>query len=279
MSRSLALPGVMMLGVMLRRTLVPAAAMLLSMATCSLDADTVFQVRVAGRAIDSYHSPIQNALVAVTYGGNTSTFAETRTASDGTFTIELPTVQGACLRIASPGFKERRVAVSVSQSNGIDLGDITLEIITVGGPDVEVVAQAYTGRYSDQSYGFSVDIPEGFKGWTFGANTPNLNDARGISIKAASQSIVFVEAAYESLGGSAHITANTRMGGLHANEANWKESGGAAVSHKALVARRRHHNKTVRYKIQVDYGPDEEAAALRVFNKVMKSFRTIRIAE
>jgi hypothetical protein len=264
---------------MLRGTLSLVAAMLIAMATCSLDADPVFQVRVTGRITDPYHCAIENALVAVTYMASTSSSTETRTGGDGTFTIELATIQGTSLRIVSQGFKVRQFPVPVSQSNVIDLGEITLEVISLGGPDVEVVAQKYMGRYSDPSYGFSVAIPEGLEGWTFASHTPDLQDARAVSIKAGSQSTVFVEAAYELLGDGSQLKANSRIGGLHASERIWKESDGARISHKSVVARRAHHDRTIRYKIQVDYGPDEEAVALRIFRKVMNSFRTAPIAK
>ena len=90
--------------------------------------------------------------------------------------------------------------------------------------------------------------------------------------------MVVVEAAYEtpSHGVGSHLSG--RLGGLKAEERSWEGSeGGLVFLHRSVVARRPYGDQTILYRIQADYGPDERVEALRVFQAVVRSFRTTRV--
>jgi hypothetical protein len=128
------------------------------------------------------------------------------------------------------------------------------------------------GRYTNVDYGYSVDIPAGLVGERSAAPNPN----HGFAITLSPKSVVWVDASYEmedtpeTLG-----KLDSRLGTLKAARKSWKTmEGGREELHQSVVAR---GSGGIIYTIQVDTTSEQKDSAYRIFEAVVRSFRTIPI--
>jgi hypothetical protein len=133
----------------------------------------------------------------------------------------------------------------------------------------------YRGRYSNLDYGFSVVIPDGLVGEGTVPPAPN----HGFTIALQSKTAIWVDASYEMPDSPHRFAAfNTRLGSLKAERRSWQDSPlGGKLFHEAITARGFDRGTPIVYTIEADGEQAQKTEALRVFQRVVNSFRTIPI--
>jgi hypothetical protein len=149
-----------------------------------------------------------------------------------------------------------------------------LEIATGSGVEV-VSAWVWRGRYENEGYGFSIEIPMGL----FGSNAPAPAPNTGFTIAFDEESEVWVDASYEDTA-SPHQFAryNARLGNLKAERKSWSDtSNGIRLFHDSITARGSYRGKRVIYTIQMDATSEHRSEALRALEALRSSFHNLPI--
>ena len=249
---------------------------------------------ISGRIVDRRGVPVQNRPVLLKAAKPPDTAVITSTNQDGGFTF--PGVIPASYEIIPEvqGFKRLVVAVTVTGGSNVNVGNVLLEVAPIGDGFGEVtpytapVSQSsnaaseddasgcqFRGRYANIDYGFSVEIPAQVVGEGTAAPAPN----HGFAISFDEKSVLLVDATYDVTEPPHRFgRSNARLGTLKAERKTWKTTeDGREKFHQEIIARGFDRGSPIIYTIQVDTTAENRDAAYRIFEAIVKSFRTFRV--
>ena len=240
-------------------------------------------VRISGRVFDAGGAPVANAAVLLKLAGSSDTTASTKTSKTGEYKFLVAPHRSYQLLFEASGFKQETKAVTADVDT--DLGTLALSVNGFAGsgrvvmePPVGLAGSDNTaptvvrGRYNNVDYGYSVDIPTGLVGERSAAPNPD----HGFRITLSPKSVVWVDASYDMPDTPQTFgTLNSRLGTLKAERKSWRttESGGEQL-HQAIAAL---GSGGIVYVIQVDTTPRHKDSAYRIFDAIVRSFRTIPV--
>lgn len=253
-----------------------AAVIFIAAVAFGQDNPTAATSSISGRILDSSGAVIPNPSVKLTVFGASDTFAETKGDQEGLFRFWTLPPNKYTVRIEVPGFRAFAKTVETISGKDVDLGSIVLEVLPSNWdpaelPEVEVSPQRiFRGRYRNVDYGFSVVIPDGLAG----ENDPAPH---GFGITFGYGSTLWVDASYEAVPYE-FGRFNARLGKLKAERKSWSETkNGVEVFHEGIVARGFDRRSPIIFTIQLDTTAEHRAEASRVFESIVKSFRTFPV--
>jgi len=137
-----------------------------------------------------------------------------------------------------------------------------------------VNGRQFRGRYANVDYGFSVEIPAGLVGEGTAAPNPN----HGFAIKLDEKSVVWADASYDMDDPHRFGKLNSRLGTLRAERKAWNTTGeGREQEHLAIIARGFDRGTPIIFTIEADTDLQHRDEALRVFEGIVRSFRTFPV--
>jgi hypothetical protein len=229
---------------------------------------------VTGRVSDVAGGPIANGIVTLRNVSYPRQMVSVKTDGSGLFTLTGVPPGRYELSIDASGFPRKTVPVEASAEGGtVELGTSVLKIVTESpmeiiseSPVVVTAPRTFRGRYVNEDYGFSVQIPKGM----IGSNAPAPAPNHGFGIDLGKGSSVWVDASYE-INPHQFGRMNARLGDLKAERKVFRQF------HQSVVARGYDRGSPIIYTIRCNTTAEHQAEALRVFNQLVKSFRRVPI--
>jgi hypothetical protein len=249
--------------------------------------------RISGRIVDRPGVPVRNQPVLLKMVRSLATSAITSTDQDEVFTFAAVAAASYEIILEVPGFRRLAVPVTVTDGN-VNIGTIVLEVRIGGGIEVTPYpapasqsvnasqegvppSRQFRGRYANIDYGFSVEIPAQVVGEGTAAPAPN----HGFAIRFDEKSVLLVDASYDVTEPPHRFgRSNARLGTLKAERKTWKTTeDGREKFHQEIIARGFDRGSPIIYTIQVDTTAENRDAAYRIFEAIVKSFRTFRVSD